>query len=731
MPVSVSTVCAALAVVLAASSAAAQPGAGRDACPSSGPRYIDLRPANARPGAAYRLKSVKLRRRVIWGAAAVAPDGGGLAFGGQDQRSEDGRPHTCVRRDDRWVSIHGELRRGNPLQPFHDRVWALRGRQQLATAKARHIYFEGRDGAEQAREAASDVAPILADLSAALGHFADELSAAGRDGREYHAGQARRAAERMRELAGRSRDLAERAARAPERRLIGEMSRVRIELERISELLDAEPPPRAQSPLVYEPGTGLYFLFGGDHFDYLTNDTWAFDPAGPQWRQLHPAAAPPPRANHVLTAAGDGTLTLSGGYAYTSQTAYMSPQYRDVDAGTWTYDVRRNRWTGPGEAMPPDHRVYRSGPFTPDFFLQGPRPDAAATARVLDGLAVNRWTRMRPPFLPKLNRDWGAATLDPERGLILRWSGGHSAHGGTDVLHYHLATNRWELPFPISFPLGQLYSNTSYPAGFTFNRRPWMITHTYQSYGYDLAARRMLFAGGRRHTYVYDPDRGDWIGRIRKPPGMTYAHAHYSLTLAQTGQGLVAWTGPRRARHGDLFRFDRGQGQWRRVSFRGVTLPTSTTDNAGVAYDTKRRRLIFARKPYSGRFDGTLHELDVNSRVMKRLSPQGAAAAAAIRRVFRLQYDPRNDLILVGAQLAPDADGVRRMPAYDPGRNRWISLRIDGESPMGRGAANVSLGLVYDDRRGLFWAVDAWSRVYVLRLDAASADPQPLERTAR
>jgi hypothetical protein len=38
----------------------------------------------------------------------------------------------------------------------------------------------------------------------------------------------------------------------------------------------------------------------------------------------------------------------------------------------------------------------------------------------------------------------------------------------------------------------------------------------------------------------------------------------------------------------------------------------------------------------------------------------------------------------------------------------------------------VSLGLMVDQKRKLYWAVDTNSNVYVLRLDVASADLKPM-----
>lgn len=497
-----------------------------------------------------------------------------------------------------------------------------------------------------------------------------------------------------------------------------------LTLEKEADALDAEPPPRALSPIVYDAKTKLFVIFGGDHLDYLMNDLRVFDLAKRQWTQRHPADAPPPRANHKLTATGDGKIVLTGGYTYTSNTDYMGGQYRDLNDGEWTYDIAANTWTGTGQKVPPDSRVYRTAAFVPEYFLDGPLPDAAAFQEWLRSLPANTWMQSKPPRLPKLNRDWGSAVLDPDRDLILRWSGGHSAHGGTDVLQYHLASNRWELPCAVEFPLGQLYSNTSYPEGVSFNRRPWITGHTYQSYGYDLLAKKMIFTGQRRYFYIYDPDKGDWIGRNLKPEGMTYNDCFYDLTICATPRGLVCWT-----KESQLFRFDAPTNQWQPLPYTGATVPGPVVDNSTIVYDAKRDRLVMARKLYGDqhKYDGELYAVDLKTLVATKLSPAGMAAAVAIPYLCQIRYDAAHDLMLVGATLPPDETGLRRTPAYDCVGNRWVSLRITGDDPSGKQGRNVSLGLMYDAKRNLFWAVDTDSHVFVLRLEPKTADVRALQ----
>jgi len=683
--------------------------------------------AGAAQPRAYRLPDVDLKQPVIWGAVCESPDGFALAFGGQDQHSDDPNPHTRVRIDGQWKAIHEELRAASALQPFHARIWASRSAQKDAVAKARAIWFAGLPSGDAAKAVAAELVPrqqkVLEEVRRTVAEL--EKAAGALKDKDYELAQAQLALALLRRAAEAVGGVVRGASGGVSAELVAAMIECQVMLEKCAEMVDAEPPPRALSPLVWEPRSRMFVLFGGDHLDYLTCDTWVFDPAKRKWMQRHPPAAPSPRANHKLAAPGDGTVVLSGGYVYADRTGYCDGQYCDTTDGPWTYDVAADRWKGEGPTAAPDARTYRGGPFSPAFFMRDPAPDARATAEVLAKLPVNTWVSMRPPHLPRLNRDWGTAVLDTDRDLILRWSGGHSAHGGTDVLHYHLRTNRWELPCQVEFPLGQLYSNTSYPLGMSFNLRPWITGHTYQSYGYDATARKMLFVGQRNHTYFYDPDIGDWAGRSVKPKEMVYGDCFYTLTLCPTPQGLVCWT-----QNGHLLRFDAAAGQWQLMSLSGAKLPGSVVDNSTVVYDSRRNRLLLFRKGYGDkhRYDGRIWSVDLAGGAVSELSPRGAEAAADIPYLCQIRYDIEHDLLLVGGLLPADQTGRRRTPAYDCAGDRWVSLDIAGDDPNGKTGRNVSLGLMYDPARKLFWAVDTNSNVFVLRLDPQKADMRDMQR---
>lgn len=676
----------------------------------------------AEPGKAYRLESVDLKQRIIWGAECLEPTGAGLAFGGQDQMGDDGASRTRIFGGGEWKDIHAELRAANPLQPLRERAWALREEVKRLLALTRRHYFEGAPVADDAAFLRKDTAPQATAISKNLALLAADIARRNTPAAAAALAHLRRAA--MPDAA---------TVITPE--VLRAMAAAQIQLELAAENLDAEPAPRSircdpqprTDAVAYDAKTGFYVVFGGDHMDYLTNDTWVFDAAARKWTQLFPKGAPPPRANHRLVATGDGKITMTGGYTYASNTDYTGGQYRDLRDGPWALDLETREWSG-GELTAPDSRTYRTGPLHPDFFLQGPRPDAAAFAATLAALPPNEWVATNPPFRPALNRDWGTAISDPSRDLMLRWSGGHSAHGGTDVPHFHFATNRWELPFPVEFPLGQLYSNTSYPDGWSYTRRPWMTGHTYQNYCFDPPSRLMVKAGRPRHFYLYDPDAADWTARGDKPAAMSYGDCFYTLTLTPTPLGALCW-----GSNGRIHRFDAAAARWNEIALTGDKLPGAEVDNSTIAYDAKRDRVLIFRKPYGKPpYDGKVWSLDVKTGVVTALTPPGAEHAHRFAFIDRCVALPDADLVLMASHLEASGDWTRT-PAFDCAANRWVTLdlkyktkprgdRTQRDFPHGR-----SDGILWDAKRRLLWGTDTNSQVFVLRPDITAADVMPLE----
>ncbi len=441
-----------------------------------------------------------LKQPIIWGAAASNPDGFELSFGGVDQRGDDPRPHTRIRQGDgEWKDIAEELQKKNPLQEFSGILQTNAAEMSRVGAVLRRLYFGQPSDDVRQKVVRDEVLPVGSRTAKRIVEYIEQNVSSGKLKLDDYqlalveGGGPR--PERMKRPAGEVFDMIADEGATPE--TIEAVLDLQRYLEQSAEMLAPEPGGRCLSPIVWEPKSKVFVLFRGDHLDFLRNDLWVFDPAKMRWEQKFQDAAPAPRANHTLKANGDGTITVSGGYTYYNDIWYMGPPYEVLQDGEWTYDLAANKWTAPqGETgVPSDSRTYRGKQFDPMTFVKAEKPDRAANEKRLAGLADNTWEMMNPPVTLKMNRDWGSACIAPEFDVLLRWSGGHSAHGGSDVPMYHFATNRWELPFPVELPLGQTYSNTGYPNGYNLNRRPWVSGHTYRNFRWDPVGKVLFFTG--------------------------------------------------------------------------------------------------------------------------------------------------------------------------------------------------------------------------------------------
>ncbi|MBL8027182.1 MAG: hypothetical protein JNL74_12260, partial [Fibrobacteres bacterium] len=108
-----------------------------------------------------------------------------------------------------------------------------------------------------------------------------------------------------------------------------------------------EPGPRAYASVATDPVRGKIVVFGGDHLDYLMNDTWVYDCASKTWERKRPSLAPSPRAGAAMVyMPKSGKIVLIGGFDYSNCTGYSCPIYRQIPSyEMWTYDIDANTWT--------------------------------------------------------------------------------------------------------------------------------------------------------------------------------------------------------------------------------------------------------------------------------------------------------------------------------------------------------------------------------------------------
>ena len=152
---------------------------------------------------------------------------------------------------------------------------------------------------------------------------------------------------------------------------------------------------------------------------------------------------------------------------------------------------------------------------------------------------------------------------------------------------------------------------------------------------------------------------------------------------------------------------------------------------------------MFSGMGYGRAYDGQVFALDLKTLNASQLSPPNMAALPACGAfgspmangtgVTRAVYDPESDMVLFGALMTAVEDGFRRTPAYDCAGNRWVGLKLkyEGGGRDGKGAPATpryyDSGMVFDPKRKLIWGVDARCNVYVLKLEAKTADAAELK----
>jgi hypothetical protein len=524
--------------------------------------------------------------------------------------------------------------------------------------------------------------------------------------------------------------------------------------------LDRQPPPRANSRLVYDPVNRKVVLFGGDQLDQLVADTWTFDVVTRKWEEKKPARSPSPRAGHALLWLPRAKkVLLLGGYGYTSATGYVEHLYRRLPLEAWLYDTAADRWElvqrfegdapqGPtnfflSAAVDEEDNVVvlgtngtwtcrldasktdrdgtdrfgakpgaterRTGPHDPAWYREGvPAADPAKVEAALKELPANQWVQRPTPKLPRPNMDWGSAVFAPELNLILRFSGGHSAYSGTAPQVYDVRTDRYTIPFAPELPLEYIYSNDQIRGEWSFKGRPWMTGHTYKSTGYDPHVKGLVFAP-HEYTYFFDPKTGKWSRTAEKNP---YRPNFYVVTVCATPKGAVVWA-ERRAGGAGLWRLDADSRTWKPLPLKGA-LPSASPDQHGMAYDSKRDRLLLFSNVGKDRGDVTVYDFKTGEATRREAGGREKAAAPSRETIYLLEIDA----VLVGARV--NVEGKWLWLLYDCGKNAWFGAELSGADPISKGAFNNSMGLMYDPNRKLVWAVGQNSHVHVLRFDSRS-----------
>lgn len=573
------------------------------------------------------------------------------------------------------------------------------------------------------------------------------------------------------------------AAALRERKMLDALKSVRALERKVEEMTEASYPvpcSRRNAPLVFDPKSQKFVLFGGDHEDYLMNDTWILD-LEKGWRRAKPATAPSPRAGYALTVLPrSGKVALYEGYMQSNSTDYAATPYAVIDpAQLWLYDVAGERWELAGawplvskkepagmQAVGHFHG-YASQWFSP--------PALAADANDTLVMAAPQLPNKRPAITWTLAVDAAKADRSGTEKLgvapnsrLYRVSPFRADYNEVPdapkpTALDQLPENRWvKLPAPPRNPCqgcrGRDWGTTIWDpdrdqillwGGGHCVRSASTVTHyspvsgrsvegfdADEPYGanggggFDSSVwnRPWVSVHNYKH-YAYDTRSKLLVagrGYLYDPERMDwlrlerlplpYRFEWGSTALAGSRHGVVTWARKKAGEDAGLWIFDRDKG-WSDLEPKGKLFPPYC-DAHGLVFDAKRDRMILSGVGggYSKISNGTFLAFDFASKSLTTLTPENAELAKT-GCARELVYVDHADCMLIG-------QNVRR---GDPKTGRCYTRIYDCERnkmfllDAGHVPDGYSVGWMYDGKRKLVYAFTTNGEAWALRLVPATA----------
>ncbi len=529
------------------------------------------------------------------------------------------------------------------------------------------------------------------------------------------------------------------------------------------------PPPRCNTPIVFEPVTGKMFMFGGYDQSAALADFWSFDCENGRWSEVDTQRRPPPMYAPATVVLPGGKILVCGNDARKVQLHH--PSTSSAVHETWIYDAADDQWQSVGAdlelpgyrwltaadwpekgaallvAFGPERRTYafRYDEMAKHGELPGANgsvawkypeqkrsletadpPEPETQARILARLPANTFVDASPPGM-LISKTWSTAVMDTDRSEVLYTGGGHSGYSGNDFARYSLVANRWSLDQPPRFPPFLEGTNAGI-FGWSYGMMPFS-QHTYLWYCYDPASKTVVYLArpsipdgtevqlgdDLEDVFIYDSKKhgyASWVydpteKKMRKPAfGRPFANP-WHLSLVGTPLGVFAMC-EGRLYQGNVRR-ESGHVDWK-LADSEFPVPREEIkyhyEFQPLLHDSTRNRLI-QLKGDSNRVDVFARSLSEGAK-WRQLTTTGAGAIGR-----EAVYIPKHDTILwLGDKLY----------ALDCATNRMGELEI--ELPAGQFGHECAM--VYDPRHDVCMALIPRSftgpmQTFLFRFDPTTA----------
>lgn len=531
------------------------------------------------------------------------------------------------------------------------------------------------------------------------------------------------------------------------------------------------PSPRGYSPMVYDPVNKKIVLFGGDHLDYLTNDTWVYDCATKTWSQKNPAISPSPRAGHALLYMPKShDIVLVNGYQYSDSSSF-GIRYIPV-AEVWRYDLLQDRWDlikhmnatdtfpskevykgntrflfGTYASMATDtgDNIYALGSgdntgqygvdYAGTFVLtyDGSAPDEAGTTQygTAQGTIQKRSLEM--------DKDWYAAVPAPDTAAqeaLLRamvpgaWQSFTPPRAPRINRDWGTAAFDPRTGTILVWDGGHSAYNGNDVAHYSTKENRWTLSYSPElamGLGFYFIPSGFSFNGNpfmQTHTwdmYDFDPLSRKMVfsygnnTALYDPDTKTWSRIVNPTSVMftevkATAHGMVGITGNR---GGYLLKAN--PFRWERLPVKkGAEFSDRGNDASGTTYDSRRDRLLLWHVPpnYSTRTVDVYSFADSTMTTLTLDSNEYSARFWYREGVYAPLFD--KIFFMGGNQLI----------TYDVGKNRWSSVLSTGTAPnLGGpydGLSCFSTGMEYDSARNLLWVCNSnQMKIWAVRPDTA------------